>query len=568
MKKRAKAATRQAPPSPARRTPSRWSRFEAVLDRHATWLAISLVALGTARIVSTYTIFSHTFDEPAHIACGLQWLEKHIYTYEPQHPPFARVMTALLPHLFGVHGANRKSMWDDGLDILFSHGTEDFTLSLARLGILPFFWITCWIAFSCTRWISGRASAAVIAVFLLTMTPTVLAHAGLATTDMALTAMFLLAVYTGWRWLEQPVLWRAAAFGFSTGLAVLSKFSTIPFLPSVAFVALLFWLAFERPPFQRITTDIKQRLPQALLAAAIGAILIWAGYLFSFGKTADFSFPVPAPELFTGIDEVRKHNATGHETYMLGAQSYTGWWYFYLVAIAVKTPLPIRALGLVGLVLLFSKSRFGTRGWMPVSIVLGILIFSSFFSRIRIGTRHVLPVFVVFAIAGACAVMWLTHLEKTHLEKYSGVLKTTVAVTLLAIAAISLAAHPNYLAYFNFIAADKPSAYLIDSDLDWLQDTKRLATRLKELGATEIYFSPFAPGDLQKLYGFPPIHPLDPNGPRPGWNVVGLTALRLGIFTGTRFEYDRGFQFWPDRIEPTERVGSSYWLYYVPSNTK
>src|SRR5258708_18035463 len=30
---------------------------------------------------------------------------------------------------------------------------------------------------------------------------------------------------------------------------------------------------------------------------------IWAGYLFSFGKTAGFSFPVPAPELFSGIDE-------------------------------------------------------------------------------------------------------------------------------------------------------------------------------------------------------------------------------------------------------------------------
>jgi len=563
MKKRAKTAPRQSAPPPKPSALSLWSRFESLLDRHAIWIAVALVALATARIVSTYTVFSHTFDEPAHIACGMQWLEKHTYTYEAQHPPLTRVMVALLPKVFGVHGTNQKSMWDEGLAILFSRGTEDFTLALARLGTLPFFWITCWIAFSCTRWISSRASTAVIAVFLLTMTPTVLAHAGLATTDMGLTAMFLLAVYTGWRWLEQPVLWRAAAFGASTGLAVLSKFSTLPFLPSVAIVALLFWLFAERPNIAHITSVVIARLPQALLAAAVGAIVIWAGYLFSFGKTADFPFPVPAPELFDGIRQVKHHNATGHETYLLGAQSYTGWWYFYLVALAIKTPLLILALGLIGLVLLCSKSRFGTRGWIAPSIVLGILIFSSFFSRIRIGTRHVLPVFVMFAIAGACAVIWLTHLEK-----FTAMLQGAVALSLLAIAAISLATHPNYLSYFNFIAANNPSAYLADSDLDWNQDTKRLAHRLKELGVKEIYFRPFAYGDLEKLYGFPTIHPLDANGPKPGWNVVGLTALRLGFFTEARYEYDPGFQFWPDRMEPTERVGSSYWLFYVPSNTK
>ena len=569
MKKRVKVAAgspaavgpRAAPGKPT--AAGYWTRFEGFLARHATWLAIGLVALGTARIVSTYTIFSHTFDEPAHIACGMEWLEKHTYTYEPQHPPLTRVMTAVLPKIFGAHGWNKKSMWDDGLAILFSRGTEDFYLALARLGILPFFWITCWIAYSCTRWISGSAPAAVLAVFLVTMTPTVLAHAGLATTDMGLTAMLLLAIYSGWRWLEEPVWWRAAAFGASTGLAVLSKFSTLAFFPSIAAVALLLWLGFERPRLNRLAGLVLQRLPQGLLAAAIAAILIWAGYLFSFGKTADFSFPVPAPALFNGIDEVNKHNSTGHTTYLMGAVNNTGWPQFYLVALAVKTPLPILALGGLGLGLLFSRKRYGTRGWLAPSVVLGILIFSSFFSQIRIGSRHVLPVFVAFGIAGGCAAIWLAHLPKRR-----GLAQGGVALTLVLVAASSLAAHPNYLAYFNVIATGKPEAFLVDSDLDWGQDTKRLAKKLKELGATEIYFNQFASGDLDKLYGLPPIHPLDVNGPRPGWNVVGFTALKLGIFGGTRYAYDPGFQFWPETTQSTERVGNSYWLFYSDAGAK
>jgi hypothetical protein len=563
MKKRSKVASVRTDIPPNAAPAGYWTRFESFLARWAIWLAIGLVALGTGRIVSTYTIFSHTFDEPADIACGMEWLEKHTYTYEPAHPPLARVMTAVLPKIFGAHGWNKKSMWDDGLAILFSRGTEDFNLALARTGMLPFFWITCWIAYSCTRWISGSAPAAVLAIFLVSMTPTVLAHAGLAKTDMALTAMLLLAVYTGWRWMEDPVWWRAAAFGGSTGLAVLAKFSTLAFLPSIAVVALLIWVGFEYQRLKLLPALVLERLPQALAAAAIAATVIWAGYLFSFGKTADFSFRVPAPELFSGIDEVKKHNADGHTTYLMGAVNNTGWPQFYVVALAVKTPLPILALGVVGLGLLFSRKRFGTRGWMMPAVVLGILIFSSFFSQIRIGTRHVLPVFVAFGIAGGCAAIWLAQLPKRR-----ALAQGLVALTLLLVAATSLAAHPNYLAYFNLIAGGKPEAFLVDSDLDWCQDMKRLAKKLKELGAAEIYFNQFEFGDLQKLYGLPPMHPLDVNGARPGWNVVGLTALKLGIFNDTRYAYDPGFQFWPEQAQPTERVGNSYWLFYSDAGGK
>src|SRR5260370_12456479 len=65
----------------------------------AAFLVLTLIA--SARIAATYTVFNETVDEPAHIACGMEWLDKGVYRYEPQHPPLARVMTAIAPYLAG-----------------------------------------------------------------------------------------------------------------------------------------------------------------------------------------------------------------------------------------------------------------------------------------------------------------------------------------------------------------------------------------------------------------------------------------------------------------------------------
>jgi hypothetical protein len=61
---------------------------------------------------------------------------------------------------------------------------------------------------------------------------------------------------------------------------------------------------------------------------------------------------------------------------------------------------------------------------------------------------------------------------------------------------------------------------------------------------------------------------LDLSGPRPGWNVVSLTPLKLGLFGDTRYALDPGVQFWPEQLQPTERVGNSFWLFYSGTGAK
>jgi hypothetical protein len=77
-------------------------RLESLLGQRSLAIVVALILLASVRIAVTYTVFNHTSDEPAHIACGMQWLDQGIYQYEAQHPPLTRVMVALGPYLSGA----------------------------------------------------------------------------------------------------------------------------------------------------------------------------------------------------------------------------------------------------------------------------------------------------------------------------------------------------------------------------------------------------------------------------------------------------------------------------------
>src|SRR5262245_22766682 len=326
----------------------------AFLAKHARLLAVALVLLATVRIVSTYHVFNHTFDEPAHIACGTEWLADGVYTWEAQHPPLSRVAVSLLPYLTGARPQREPrvdiyAMSKEGTKILYAGNQYERRLALARAGNLPFFWIACIVVFEWARRYFGPA-AAVAALAVFTFTPPVLAHAALATTDMALTAFLGASFLTGMLWLEQPTRPRAIWFGVATGLGLLSKFSILLFFP-VAVGFALAWYYLTARPRPRLAGVLRERLPSFALAVAISLPVIWAGYRFSFGRPEGASFKMPAPELYGGIQEVLKHNREGHPGYLLGEIRPNGFLMFYPVGLAVKTPLALLLPVLLGSIL-------------------------------------------------------------------------------------------------------------------------------------------------------------------------------------------------------------------------
>ncbi len=515
------------------------------LREHSVALAMVLIAIGSLRIVATYSVFNHTIDEPAHIACGMEWLSNHTYHYESEHPPLARVMTALLPYLAGEHSWNRPLMYNEGAAILYTSGHYERTLTLARLGILPFFWLGSLVVFWWARRIFGDV-VALIATLLFTFTPTVLAHAGLATTDMALTASFGAAFLAMLVWLENPSWKGSLIFGVALAVTVLSKFSVLVFFPASAAIAGIAYWGLVRQPATELAGTIRSRLLPLAFAVVVACFLIWAGYRFSFQT-------YPAPELFKGIGILADFNRRGTPSFLLGRYSDSGFWYYYPVVLAVKTPLALLALAGVGFFACWKRRRESPAYLMPVAFAAGVLAVA-FFSHINIGVRHVLPVYITFAILGAAGAQKLWE-AGTRTRWILGAL-------MLWMIATSAFSHPDYLAYFNALAGEEPENVVVDSDLDWGQDMKRLGERLHEVGATEVAFDPFIVAHLEAVHGFPPIKPLDPNAPSPGWNAVSLTMLKLDRLGLKREHPD--FKLWPERLRPTERIGKGILLYYVP----
>lgn len=525
------------------------------LEQRSLALAICLIALATFRIVATWSETGLTWDEPGHMACGLQYLAQHIYRYEAQHPPLARVMSALGPYLDGSRPLGGKNQDQEGVNVIYAGGHPGRTLALMRFGILPFFALAGFMVYFWARHHFGNL-VAVLAAGLFSLVPPVLAHAGLATTDMPLTACLAAAFFCLLLWVEQPSWKHSLLLGLSTALAVVSKFTALGFFPAAALLALLAYLVVERPGVKALASAAKERAVPFCLAVLTGAIVIWAVYSFSFGKVSGWNVSLPAPELFEGVKFALYHNGKGHAAFLLGEIRNVGWWYFFPVTLAVKTPIAYLLLLVYGVGVCWAR-RVRVVYLLPLAFALGILL-PSMTSHVNIGLRHILPIYVGFSILAAVGLASL--MQRAQTARWAGV----AAVALVGWLALSGAVrHPDYLAYFNEFAGDHPERILVDSDLDWGQDTVRLARRLKELGATQVSFTTLnlSPERLAVWPGFPPVKPISPLQPAEGWTAVSPTILAVRQY-GMEHRY-ANLRPWFTYLQPVEKVGS-LWLYYVP----
>ncbi len=547
-------------------------------------VAILLVFLlvGVGRIVSTYGEFSATADEGAHLGAGMELLDLGRFSYEPKHPPLARVAAAVGPYLASLRSPDTGSMWRDGTTILFSGDSYFETLGLARAGNLVFFVAALVIVWAWARH-AFDDGVALASAFCFSLLPVVLAHSGVATTDMAITATLAASVYAVTRWLERPSRARAALFGAALGLMLLSKMTALLFFPLCFVAVLVARFGVGRGGEPAPLWDLRRLLGHGLLAAAVGLVVLWAGFGFSLnplippewrphpaidalvgesGRLHDLVYglgavPIyPLTEMVHGIAQATMHGAAGHKGYILGQVFDHGVWYYYPVALFFKTPIPWLLLVFVGLCVTAHLIR-AERNWqkaVPLFCALAIML-AMLPSTVNIGLRHVLPVFPFLAIVAGCGAAMLLR------SRVGGPAGKAVAVVLLAwTVASSTLAHPNYLAYFNLLAGANPEEILVDSDLDWGQDLERLRHEVVARGIERLAMRVHGPEYLifkapkGQNRPFAEIMPLVPNAETTGWVAVSLTRLKLE---------PEGFE-WLAAHEPVARIGSSVLLYNIP----
>ena len=546
----------------------------------------AIILIASLLAASTWAVYGHTWDEPEHLAAGMELLDRGKYEYDTEHPPIARALIALGPYLAGAHsfGTPPPDGTQEGIDILYDGGHYNRTLTLARLGTLPFLTLLLLSMWLWARRVAESDGEALLGVLLLASVPPIIGHAALATLDVPGTATTLLALYLLQRWLISASLRDAILFGLATGVAVGTKLSAVPFIGLGMVVLGAVRLVRGSPAPEPPTRSWGRYLGGSLLwilAAGLPAFLAYGRrsiritelparfnwvlpYLFrdpsasarAHSIVGHLHLPEGIWDFAEGVMALKGHNDTGHVSYLFGQLRLGGWWYFYLVDLAVKSPLPVLAAGSVGLVLLARDGWRARAPWRiaPAVLFVTLLAFSSYFSRINIGIRHVLILYPFLALGAAYALARAFRAARASRDSIRGALGGTLVVGLVLWQVSTWwRAYPDYFPYFNELVRE-PALILSDSDLDWGgQDLRRLRQRLAELHVPSLSLAYQGTADLARE-GLPPFKRLPPGHPTTGW--VAITAL-------ARTHELAGYA-WLGAYKPIERVGKTIDLYFIP----
>ncbi len=405
-------------------------------------------------------------------------------------------------------------------------------------------------------------AAAALAAFC----PTVLAHGHLVGTDVGAALTMFLAVWAVFEALRAPTAGRTLLAGLALGFAELSKFSALTLYPVLLALAVL---ASVRGP--------RRWAPLAVIVAAatISLVIVNLGYLGHGSGTPLATYelespvlralagsplgalPLPLPSDFVrGFDRQHVEASGAYPVYLHGVWSTHGWWYYYPVAFLLKETLPLLVLLAVGVVVLAS-GRVTRDPLLAAFLGAPPVVFAGLFAgltSIDLGVRYLLPAYPFLFLLAGSAVADGVPVPRVRVAGGLVLLHVLVAA----------AATPGHLAYMNALAgsADQRWRWLVDSNLDWGQELRRLRSYLAGRGVEHVslvYFGRVAP----EVYG------LDysvPNGPL----GHGTFAVSASLLAGRPyFIYDHGtiYDAPPDAFAlfrsrtPTAVIGHSLFVY-------
>lgn len=516
-------------------------------------VALAVAILAALAVASTPFTFSNTYDEPAHIAAGVEWLGGN-YEYDAARPPLGRIAAGIGPWLRGERGIAAASPTEEGARILGRGAHYRTTLALARLGELPFFLLLCGIVWAWGRRLTDERGGA-IAVLLTASNPNVLAHAGLATTDIALAATVCATLYAFVCWLDAPRWTTALALGVALGLAFTADYTAIAML-SLSLPAM--YSIRKRPKGASLWGDYPRW--RKLIAFGIpflaATITGWSVYGFSTGRLLDaLPIVVPAPAWFHGFASYASEASVTPPAFLFSERSVGGWWYYYPVALLVKTPLPLLLVGVLGgaAALRDLVRHVHVEEGAPL-VASAAIVVAVALGGDDTGIRMVLPVFGLLAVLGAIAAveLWDRGAASAPARR---LVRVVVTATLAASVIVPMRAHPDHLAYFNPIAGDQPELILVDSNLDWGQDLYRLATAMKAMRIDSVAVAYYGSAGLDAT-GVRNARVLAAAERPTGWIAVSQTML-AGVGGDGAYE-------WLNELRPVGRVGASLVLYYIP----
>jgi hypothetical protein len=396
-------------------------------------------------------------------------------------------------------------------------------------------------------WRLAGPHAAIIAVVAFCFDPNFLAHSPLLKGDVPITLALLLLTASIWLLGKRATLARCLLVAVMFGAALNVKMSGILAVPILG-LALLFRVALPQSwPILGWTARTRARRLLAAAGIAVGSALIawisiWACYRFRYAPTSDPTASFNFNEL---VAEARNHqafaalhayflnaaqayqwqahwhpsfflrfalwvnehrllpqawiaglvitygNAASFEGYLLGHTTMVGWWYYFPLVMAFKTPLTT----LIALALslgYWAVVRPRAPAWDTFSLALLPMFYlaTAMSSAYNVGIRHILPIYPFLFI-------FLGITFAATLRRRRGVAITVALLFVLGLGAETYSAYPDFIPFFNVAAGGWQNGphLLGDSNLDWGQDLPAIAEWQSEHPEYQMYLNYFGSAD-------------------------------------------------------------------------
>ena len=446
--------------------------------------------------------------------------------------------------------------WQAGHALLYEYGNNpDKILFASRLPIMLLAVIFGWLFFVWVKKYYGFR-VGLLTLFFYSFSPTVLAHSRYVTTDIGAAFGFFLGIVFFLKFLERPDWKRTIWLGLVLGTVLMFKFSLILLLPVYGILFVLWRWIKKRPQAEVFQNGLEKSAAKALaqlfVAGLIALAVIWTvyayhtwnypmeqnltdaqtmlqGYKVPFVVDADtwlVAHPVTRPlgQYLFGFLMTARRTAGGNTAYFLGEVSAKGWRYYFPVIYLTKEQLSFHLFSLLALIFAFRKIKRGEKSSAAIKVwindnfplVAGMVFIAvywtvSILNPLNIGVRHILPTFpFIYFLVSREIFIWLRPLvfeqPGTFFEWirafYESYLKPApkyffVFLVLFLMALNMFGTFPYYLSFFNILGGGTEKGYYVatDSNYDWGQDLKRLATRTKELNIDKIYLDYFGGGD-------------------------------------------------------------------------
>lgn len=408
-------------------------------------LLIAIIAGAIVRSGISTSLDGFTFDEAYHIGAGVSYVKTGDYRLNPEHPPLVKLWVGAYLALFEYQLTPYRKLADKTDERAFVENdiynnndhliiqTRARTAMFALSGLLI-------LGFGLAVWRVFGDIFAVGAIAFLAIDPTIAAHMPVVMTDLpvALTSAtaMILAVGAFRSWSVVDVTLAALALG----LALASKHSAVIAFIAVMLVGLLMLTVYH---FRNGKAGIVRHFA-SVAAVGFGAlILLWAFYGFRYFEsplTADDQFnrslaekisDVKSPVYRTGLNAManwylapRSYTWGLADTVRAGVEGRIGTplvfgklyygsapWFYFPGIVAVKVPLGLLLLSVVGLILVIA-------GIAPKEIrppLIGLVLLSAIFIFFLIrgssygGIRHLMVVYPFLALLAAAVLDYATR---------------------------------------------------------------------------------------------------------------------------------------------------------------